>query len=59
MSCACVHTAILLENENDKLREKIEKLEKMVKKYRNELYMIYSDSSSCDENNYEIVYVSR
>ena len=46
MSCQCVKTAILKENENEKLRLKIHRLTNIVDEYRQELYNIYSDSDS-------------
>lgn len=50
MSCACVRTAILKENENEQLRKKIKSLEKKVRKYQEELFVIYSSRSGSDYN---------
>lgn len=48
MSCACVDTAIIKEIENEKLRNKIKYLEKKVKQYQQELYIIYSSTSGSE-----------
>lgn len=45
MSCACVSTAIFMENENERLRSRIKHLEKKVKKYQEELLVLYSSGS--------------
>ena len=45
MACSCVSTAILMENENEKLRTCIKELERKVKKYQRELLVLYSSGS--------------
>jgi hypothetical protein len=46
MSCSCIKTAILKENENEKLRMQIDTLKKQPSWYEAELYNIYSHTSS-------------
>lgn len=61
MPCTCVNTAILMEDENDKLRNIIIRLEKKIKKYKQELYEVYSTSSESSkerEMSYKVIYVS-
>jgi hypothetical protein len=51
MSCLCINTAVLMENENEKLRVYIKTLERKVEKYQKELLCLYiseSDNSSID-----------
>jgi hypothetical protein len=67
MSCACIDTAVLMENENEKLRVYIKKLEKKIERYQRELLELYSSGSgsSSRENSldtspvtkYRILYV--
>ena len=45
MSCACINTAVIMENENERLRCKIRVLEKKVKNYQKELFYLYSSGS--------------
>ena len=45
MTCACVDTAIFMENENERLRYRIKHLEKKVKKYQKELLVLCSSGS--------------
>lgn len=63
MPCECVYTAVLMEQQNEKLREKIKRLEKKLLEYQKELYMVYSTSeSSASEQEkvpYKVIYVSR
>lgn len=41
MPCECIDTAVIMQNENEKLRDKIRLLEKKLKKYQIELLNIY------------------
>ena len=52
MPCECVQTAVLMQYENEKLKNQITQLERKVKKYQEELYMLYSsgDSHNSDES---------
>jgi hypothetical protein len=50
MSCSCIKTAILKENENEKLRMQIDTLQKKVSWYEEELYNIYSHTSSASSS---------
>jgi hypothetical protein len=52
MSCECVQSAIIVEEENEKLREKIHRLEKTIIKYQDELLFLYNSNSSSDEQNH-------
>ena len=45
MSCECINTAVIMENENEKLRRKVRVLEKKVKNYQKELFYLYSSGS--------------
>lgn len=45
MSCECINTAVIMENENERLRCKIRVLEKKVKNYQKELFYLYSSGS--------------
>ena len=45
MTCECVDTAIIMENENTRLMYRIKHLEKKVKKYQKELLGLYSSGS--------------
>lgn len=46
MSCLCVKTAILKENENEKLRLKINRLEQKLKSCQTELLLVYTSNTS-------------
>ena len=46
MSCVCVNTAVIMQNENEKLREKIRLLEYKLKKYQQELLYFYSNKKN-------------
>jgi hypothetical protein len=45
MSCACISTSIIMENDNEKLRIYIKKLEKKVEQYQIELLALYNSGS--------------
>ena len=52
--CPCINTAILLENENEKLRIIINKLEKKIKKYNT---FFYNNNIKLSTNNIEYIHI--
>ena len=42
MPCECINTAVIMSNENNRLKEKIRLLELKIKKYQYELLDLYN-----------------
>lgn len=55
MSCACIDTAVIMQNENEKLREIIRLLEYKLKEYQQELLYFYRNK----KNNTIVTFKSR
>ena len=54
MPCSCVSTAVIKEQENEKLRILVKKLEKRIQKYQEELIAVY-DLSDHNETYFKVV----
>ena len=60
MPCDCIQTAVIVEDENEKLRTRIKILEKKIKKYQYELLLIYDNNKKFDHRRtYKKSYISR
>lgn len=46
MSCMCIKTVLIAEQEIEKLQNKIKHLEERIEHYKQELYMVYRTSES-------------